>query len=223
MDETLLSPDGDATAEADDEVVVLPWWRNPLTIGALVIGVLTLVGALGFVIGNNLAIDDHNDTDVGFLQDMRIHHEQAVEMSFLYLNNPDADPSLRTVAATIMLEQQLEIGRMIQLLRGFGESEVNESDVAMSWMDMPVPLEEMPGLATTDDVDRLRSASGLEADRLFVELMSAHHLGGIHMAEHVQTHGEASDVMRMATQIIASQREEIEEMESLLDRAESRA
>ena len=206
-----------------DDDLVLPWWRNPLTIGALVIGVLTLVGALGFVIGNNLAIDDPNDVDIGFLQDMRVHHEQAVEMSFLYLNNSGTDPSLRTVASSIMLEQQLEVGRMIQLLRGFGESEVNESDVAMTWMGAPMPLDEMPGLATDDELDRLRNASGIEADRIFVELMIAHHRAGIQMAEHEKEHGAVAEVTRMATQIIAGQRAEIGEMKSLLERAESAA
>lgn len=214
---------GPTAAGEHDDVVVLPWWRNPLTIGALVIGVLALVGTLGFVIGNNLAIDEPNETDVGFLQDMRIHHEQAVEMSFLFLNNPDTDPSLRTVAASMMLEQQLEIGRMIQLLRSSGESEVNETDEAMTWMGAPVPLEQMPGLASADDVDRLRTATGLEADRIFVELMTVHHLGGIHMAEHAETHADLAEVKRMASQIVDNQREEIVEIERLLERAEARA
>jgi hypothetical protein len=29
----------------------------------------------------------------------------------------------------------------------FGEAETNESDIAMSWMGMPTPLDEMMGMA----------------------------------------------------------------------------
>jgi uncharacterized protein (DUF305 family) len=213
----------DATTDevdGEDELIVLPWWRNPFTLGAFALLLLGIVGLLGYAIGKETSLDDPNGTDIGFLQDMRVHHEQAVEMAFLYLNDPGTEPALRTVASTIMLEQQLEIGRMIQLLRGFHESEVNETDLAMSWMGAPVPLDEMPGLAAAEDVDRLRLAEGADADRIFVELMIVHHEGGIHMAEHAAEHGGSGEVRRMATQIVAGQREEVNELRDLLQRAE---
>jgi uncharacterized protein (DUF305 family) len=152
---------------------------------------------------------------------MRVHHEQAVEMSLSYLNNDGTDRALRTVATTILLEQQLEIGRMIQLLRSFGESEVNEEEIAMEWMGDPVPLEEMPGLASEEDVQRLRDATGADADGVFVELMTEHHLGGIHMAEHAVDHAAVADVTTMATQIVRGQTEEVAELTALLGRAQS--
>ena len=43
------------------------------------------------MVGNNNAIPDPNATDVGFLQDMRVHHEQAVQMSQIYLDRPETD------------------------------------------------------------------------------------------------------------------------------------
>ena len=66
---------------------------------------------------------------------------------------------------------------MIQLLRGFGESEINETDVAMQWMDEPVPLDRMPGMATADDIDALRRCTD-DCDEIFVQLMTTHHEGG---------------------------------------------
>jgi uncharacterized protein (DUF305 family) len=102
------------------------------------------------------------------------------------------------------------------LLRGFGASEVNETDVAMAWMGEPVALDRMPGLATDDDIDALRRAVGPDADDVFVALMTAHHQGGVHMAEHAAEHAAVDEVRRMARSMAVAQTEEIEEMATLL-------
>jgi uncharacterized protein (DUF305 family) len=207
--------------DVDDEVVVLPWYRNPLTIASLLVGLLLLAGAIGYVVGNNRAIPDPNATDIGFLQDMRVHHEQAVQMSWIFLDEPGTDRSLRTVAREIVVGQEIEVGRMIQLLRTFGESEVNETDVAMAWMGHPMPLQEMPGLASEADIDRLVAAEAGEADAVFVELMTEHHRAGVEMAEHARDHAATGEVRLMATQIATGQAAEIEELELLLARSRS--
>lgn len=196
--------------------VTLPWWHSPLNLGVVGLAAVILAAALGYVIGNNRALPDPNPTDIGFLQDMRTHHEQAVQMSLIYLDRPDTDRALQTTAREIVVGQNMEIGRMIQLLRGFGAAEVNETDVAMAWMGAPVALDRMPGLATRSDIDALRRAVGSEADDVFVTLMTAHHEGGVHMAEHASTHAATDEVRRMARAMAAVQTEEIEEMAALL-------
>ncbi len=205
--------DPDASPEGD---TILPWYHSPLNLTVLAFAVAVLAGGLGWVIGNNGAIDDPNSVDTGFLQDMRYHHEQAIEMALLYLDDPDTDGDLRTIAREIVVGQQLEVGRMIQMLRGFGASEVNTTDVAMTWMDEPVALDRMPGLATTEDLVQLRAASGAEADRIFVTLMNAHHQGGIHMAEHAVEHGAIDEVRELAQSMVDHQIAEIAEMNWLL-------
>lgn len=204
----------DETAKPDE--VVLAWWHSPINLVAVGLAIVLLCGALGYVIGNNRAIDDPNSTDVGFLQDMRFHHEQAVQLSFIFLNTPDTDQDLRTVARDILVGQNIEIGRMIQLLRTFGKPEVNESDIAMSWMDAPVALERMPGLATEGDIDQLVTATGADSDEIFVRLMVAHHEGGVHMADYTAVHAATAEVRLMAGQFAAGQREEVAELERLL-------
>jgi len=203
-----------------DDTVMLPWHRNPANLVVLLLAAAVLAGALGWVIGNNTALDDPDETDIGFLQDMRVHHEQAVQMSLIYLDGmadeSGIDRNLGIVAREILVGQNIEVGRMIQLLRGFGESEVNETDLAMTWMGEPLPLDRMPGLATNDDLEALAAATGDEADALFVQLMSAHHEGGIHMAEHAATHAATDEVRLMATQMAATQTEEISELSRLL-------
>ena len=206
--------DGAIDDEAiDDGAIVLPWWQHPLNIFTIVVTAALLAGMLGWMIGDTNAELAHNEVDTGFLQDMREHHEQAVYMSFIYDSLPDIDPGLRTVATSIIIGQNQEIGRMVQMLRMFGESEANEGDTAMAWMGMPVERGQMPGMASEDDLDKLASLSGVEADEFFVQLMKAHHEGGIHMAEYASGNAENEETKALASSMVKSQRDEIAEME----------
>ena len=93
---------------------------------------------------------------------------------------------------------------------------MNDTDLAMAWMDEAMPLDRMPGLATQTDIDAFVAARGADADVMFVRLMSAHHQGGIHMAEHAADHAANAEVRLMASQMASGQLEEIDEMERLL-------
>jgi uncharacterized protein (DUF305 family) len=208
--------DTDVADHDDDDVVVLSWWQHPVNVIALVVAVALMGGMVGWLIGDDRHAERGNDVDVGFLQDMRVHHEQAAQMSFIYLGLEDTSPGLRTVAGGILVGQNIEIGRMIQMLRDMGRAEANETGQAMGWMGMPVPEDEMPGMATDEQLAALAASSGAEADELFVELMTAHHESGIHMAEYAREHASLEKVRSFAESIIEGQRGEIAEMEQLL-------
>lgn len=200
----------------DDDAIVLPWWQHPLNIFTIVITAALLAGMLGWMIGDTNGELAHNQVDTGFLQDMREHHEQAVYMSFVYDSLPDIDPGLRTVAASIIIGQSQEIGRMVQMLRMFGESEANEGDTSMAWMGMPVERGQMPGMASEEDLDELGTLSGRAADEFFVQLMKTHHEGGIHMAEYAAGNAKNDETKALASSIVKSQHDEIAEMENEL-------
>lgn len=200
-----------------DDVIVLPWWQHPLNILTIVITAALLAGMVGWMIGDSNSELAHNEVDTGFLQDMREHHEQAVYMSFIYNSLPDTDSGLRTVATSIIMGQNQDIGRMVQMLRMFGEPEANEGETSMAWMGMPVERGQMPGMASQADLDKLATLSGREADEFFVQLMKAHHEGGIHMAEYASGNAKNSEVRAMAAAIVTSQQEEIAEMQRELD------
>lgn len=110
---------------------------------------------------------------------------------------------------------------MIQLLRDYGESEVNESDLAMAWMDEPVASDRMPGLATQDNIEALVAAEGADADQIFVQLMTAHHQGGVHMADYAAAHAGTAEVRAMAKAMASSQRAEIIEIGNLLTKSQA--
>ena len=106
---------------------------------------------------------------------------------------------------------------MIQLLRGMGAPEAAETDEAMAWMGMPTTHETMPGMATQAQLDELAASSGAAADELFVDLMTAHHEGGVHMAEFAAAEADNSQVRQMAAGVVTGQRGEIAELQGLVD------
>lgn len=200
----------DETVEHDN---LLPWWKNPMNI-VLMLAVLAFVSAgIGFNIGKKSAALSHNRVDTGFLQDMRIHHEQAVAMSSIYLAiSPEGNNTLRQIARQIMLDQSMEGGRMVQLLRMFKEAETNESDQVMSWMGTPIPLEKMPGYATDAEMKTLSESRDIEADKTFAQMMIAHHKGAIHMAEYAVKEAINPEVIAFARSILSAQQGEINEI-----------
>lgn len=199
------------------ETEVLPWWQSPLNL-FLAAMILVMVAAWGGVaLGRSDSPVAHNSVDTGFLQDMRIHHEQAVVMSMVYLDvAPAGHPVLRMIAREIVVDQSTEAGRMVQLLRMFNEAETNESEQAMAWMGEPIDLDRMPGLASDDEMQSLYRSRGAEADRMFALMMIAHHQGGLHMARHALDHARNSEVVKMAAAIVKSQSGEIGELKRIL-------
>lgn len=207
----------EVNTETDHELELLPWWKSPLNIILMGIVAILAAGSVGFSIGRSDSVAAHNNVDTGFLQDMRIHHEQAVTMSVVYLGaSPKGNLLLNMIAKEIMFAQSAEGGRMVQMLRMFGEAETNESDIAMSWMGMPTPLDEMMGMASSDEMDTLYKSRGEEADKIFATLMIAHHKGGLHMAEYAKSNAKNKEVIAFADSIIQSQESEIYELEKAL-------
>lgn len=204
--------------ERPDDVEIRPWWQNPLNFVALGISMLILGGGIGYAIADSIARPAHNAVDEGFLQDMRYHHDQATDMAFHYLTKTvDPHPRLLLIAQEILFTQQLESGRMIQMLRSFRASEANDTGSAMGWMGHSMPIDDMDGLATQDQLDAFARATGVEASRIFATLMIEHHRGGILMAQYAVNHASNKDVRNMATSMITGQQLEISEMQGILD------
>lgn len=199
----------------DSDDLVLPWWYSWWRV-ALITAIVTagLVGLGTAIVGNRSPSSD--GVDVGFLQDMRSHHDQAVAMSLTFISTPDTDPVLRTIATEVLLSQQQQTGTMVEILRNFRADEENSSGEFMRWMGTPVPLEQMPGIASEADFDALANSSGAEADRMFAKLMTAHHEGGIHMADYAAAHAKESRVKSLAAGMSRAQRDEVAEMAKFL-------
>lgn len=209
--------DEDEEPEVDDgaEGGVVTWLvEGPGQWIALGLVLLLTAGAAGYwLAGWQDRPPGRGSVDVGFLYDMIAHHEQAVSMGNVE-DAVGAEPRARTFAREVVLFQSYEIGRMEQKLRDWGYERSAAPSRAMEWMSMGVAAEDMPGLASKEEMDRLLEVSGRDADALFVALMIDHHRGGLHMAQYAARHAADADVRDLAEKMAISQQSEINEMEA---------
>lgn len=175
-----------------------------------VIALCTLTGAIGFVVGSGRP-PGRGSVDVGFLLDMAVHHEQGAAMANLELINGESE-DVKVFAREILRDQSYEIGLMQFQLGDWGYTREEAGPDAMGWMGMSVPLAQMPGMATEQQLDLLRAARGRDADALFLQLMIPHHEGAIHMASYAVEHAKDADVEQLAGRIQHNQRLEIQEL-----------
>lgn len=187
------------------------WTAGPI---ALIIAVVFLGGAVGYLVGMRGADTPSSAVDVGFMSDMSDHHDQAVQMAIMELAHGQ-DPTVKGFAQDVLLFQRSELGAMAVLLddHGTGRPEYDPGRTAMAWMNMSTALSEMPGLATEAEMDQLDAARGRDSDLLFLQLMSAHHEGGVHMAEYAAANASDPRVRELADRMAKYQAVEVREYE----------
>lgn len=181
---------------------------TPLRVVALVVAVAFLAAAVTWTVGDRTR-DPLNDVDVGFMQDMGYHHDQAVQMSLLLLAKDGVPSDLRHFAQEIIMDQRFEQGIFNAILDRFGYP-AEPGDEVMGWMGMePMPRDAMEGLATDDQMQQLRDAEGTDAEALWIALMTEHHLAGLHMADWAARHGQDATVRNLARAMVRGQRSEV--------------
>jgi len=200
---------------------------------AAVVAAVVLV-AVSLTVGR-LTAPVHSDptttsVEAGFARDMQEHHQQAVEMALLVRDRTD-DPAVRLLAYDIANSQSQQAGQMFGWLATWGLSQA-PSEPSMTWMTRPTldgqqhshdespahePGSPMPGMATREQLAELAALDGVDAERLFLQLMIAHHEGGVEMAQSVLERSRVSVVTDLAGSIVAAQSSEIELMRSMLD------
>ena len=139
--------------------------------------------------------------DIGFCRDMSIHHLQALAMCQRVLGR-DTGGAVQAAAAEVLQNQAMEVGQMRAWLADWGESTVPPSTV-MAWMGANqgagMSLENMPGYATDEQLLELSTLEGIDRGRRWLELMRAHHVGGVMMASEAQNLASSEKVIRLAT------------------------
>lgn len=181
-------------------------------LAAAIVGVLAGFVLATFLVPDAPSVPSESSVDVGFLRDMSDHHDQAVRLAVVQLERGESR-ALRGMALDTIALQRYELGLMEARLVDWGHGRADLPRTAMAWMGMATPVDRMPGMATEADLARFVAAAGADADRLFVELMTAHHLGGIHMAEHAAEHARTPAVRELAERIAKTQRIELVDLE----------
>ncbi|MCU1445981.1 DUF305 domain-containing protein [Cryobacterium sp.] len=190
------------------------------------------VGVVGFSVGRLSTLDDPAPTstsaEAGFARDMQVHHLQGVELAMIIRDRTD-DEAVRLLGYDIATTQAQQAGQLYGWLTEWDLSQAGP-EPSMTWMTRPgrtddahthtdgahTPGEPMPGLATDAQIAALTAATGVAAERQFLTLMIAHHLGAVEMAEAVQDRAVNTSVLGFANSVIISQEAEITLMEDML-------
>lgn len=204
----------DASDEAEDQPSARLVRAVPLVAGGLAL--LLIAGIIGYTVGRGRP-PGRDSVDVGFLYDMITHHEQAQYMANLELVN-GSEEAVQVFAREILKFQSFEIGLMQAYLEEWGYAREEVPDRAMGWMGHPLARDAMPGMATEAQLGRLLQARGRDADARFVELMKAHHRGGIEMADYASSRARNQRVRALAARVARNQRLEIDELEAARQR-----
>ncbi len=142
--------------------------------------------------------------DVRFAEAMIPHHRQALEMAAL-AGSRTSDDLVLALAERITRGQAPEITVMTSWLRSLGRPAPEAHDHQAAY-----------GMATLEQMNRLRTARGAAFDTLFLELMIRHHEGAVTMAGEELRRGTDRAMRKMAQDVIAGQQIEITRMRGIL-------
>ncbi|WP_405772420.1 DUF305 domain-containing protein [Streptomyces sp. NBC_00080] len=188
-----------------------------------VAGVLVAAGAVTYSVAEDGSADTAapaaDSADAGFARDMAVHHQQAVEMSYI-VRDRTTDEDVRRLAYDIAQTQANQRGMLLGWLDLWGLPKVS-SKAPMSWMGMGDMADGedgalMPGMATNTELKKLGTLNGKAAEVLFLQLMTAHHKGGIHMAEGCVDKCTVGVEKRLAQGMVEAQQSEIDLMTDML-------
>ncbi|MEV6951261.1 DUF305 domain-containing protein [Streptomyces sp. NPDC051183] len=164
--------------------------------------------------------------DAGFARDMAVHHQQAVEMSFI-VRDRTGDEAVRSLAYDIANTQANQRGMLLGWLDLWGLPKVVADEPPMSWMGTggehsahsaheAKPGALMPGMATKEELAQLGTLSGRDAEVLYLQLMTDHHKGGVTMAQGCATQCETPTERALAQGMVAAQESELTLMADML-------
>lgn len=185
---------------------------------------LVATGAITYAVAGDEGASDAAPTadsaDAGFARDMAVHHQQAVEMSYVVRDRTD-DEEVRRLAYDIAQTQANQRGMLLGWLDMWELPKVS-SDPPMTWMGMGDAAAGkdgalMPGMATNAEMKRLGELDGKRAEVFYLQLMTDHHKGGVHMAQACVRACEVGVEKRLARGMVEGQESEIELMAGMLE------
>jgi uncharacterized protein (DUF305 family) len=198
----------DRDVEVDEDDVGGRWSFGRIV--AVVAAISLVAFGFGYLVGQPRS-PSANSVDVGFLQDMIDHHDQAVQMAELVVQKPDIDPVVRSFAQEVVRFQRWETGEMDAWLQDWDLTRGDPERRVMGWMGPSLARAQMPGIQSDAQIEALRAATGRDADRLLLTMMADHHRGGIHMAEYAAAHASRGKVRNLAALMVKNQTSEVRE------------
>ncbi|MFJ9820317.1 DUF305 domain-containing protein [Streptomyces sp. NPDC101151] len=185
--------------------------------------VLVAAGAITYAVAEDGGSDPKTpaaeSADAGFARDMAVHHQQAVEMSYI-VRDRTKNEEVRRLAYDIAQTQANQRGMLLGWLDLWELPKVS-AEAPMTWMGMGDMASGkdgalMPGMATNTEMKQLGTLNGKQAEIFYLQLMTAHHKGGIHMAEGCVAKCTVGVEKRLAQGMVDAQQSEIELMAGML-------
>jgi len=149
--------------------------------------------------------------DVTFLQDMMVHHQQAVQMTE-WATTRAADASVKSLAERIRVGQKPEIDAMRLMLTDRGQ-EAPDLEHAHHQDHSG-----MAGMASPTELAALEKSTGAAFDRMFLQLMIKHHQGAVAMSGVAIEKGADPLIGELAQEVRVTQTKEIQTMRGLQGR-----
>ena len=150
------------------------------------------------------AMEMTHDPDVDFATMMVMHHQGAIAMANLELQEGN-NAEMKSMAQAIIAEQQQEIQELQAILAG----------MVVDDMDMEFMQEQMMGMDRMDAMADQQMITG-DIDNDFASLMIIHHQAAIDSASSYLHHGGNPELLEMANMIIEAQSTEIIELSNWL-------
>lgn len=188
--------------------------------------VLVAAGAITYAVAESdgsgssgTKVPSADSADAGFARDMAVHHQQAVEMSYIVRDRTD-NVEVRRLAYDIAQTQANQRGMLLGWLDLWELPKVS-SDAPMTWMGMGDMASGkdgalMPGMATNTEMKKLNTLNGKQAEVFYLQLMTDHHKGGIHMAEGCVAKCTVGVEKKLAQGMVDAQQSEIQLMADML-------
>jgi uncharacterized protein (DUF305 family) len=155
--------------------------------------------------------------DVKFMQGMIHHHAQALDMAALIASRTSLE-GMKLLGKRIEISQSDEIKMMQRWLEIRGQEAPGIHDHHLAGATL------MPGMLTTEEMDKLAGAKGAEFDRLWLEGMIKHHGGALTMVDELFSTagaGQESEIFAFASDVVADQRAEMDRMGAMLEGLEN--
>ena len=213
-----------AVAAAAERRTAPPWWALALVAVALIAAAFAIGRFTTFAAAPALPTTD--SPEAGFARDMQVHHGQAIEMA-MDIYRTTVNDGVRVLAYDIATTQSAQKGEFYDWLVKWNLPQ--SGGPLMAWMAAApsghehaaspsateAELRAEMGMATTDEIDGMRAATGTDADCRFLSLMIRHHEGALPMAQALVDLGNEPRAIQVAQGVIATQSAEIDLMTSL--------
>jgi uncharacterized protein (DUF305 family) len=146
-----------------------------------------------------MVMEDGQYSDKAFIDAMVPHHQGAIEMARVALENAERE-EIRELSQDIISSQQAEIRELM---------DIKKEEFGTSQVPMDMSRGQMKGMGM---VDPQRLAKGEPFDEAFINAMIPHHQSAIEMAAVANEETENPRIEELAANIVSAQKREIVQM-----------